>query len=145
MPRVVWSGREVEERTASVRDTAEEAAEMGGVVAGELGDEGKGDEAGVKKGSSNSSECRRSSCAEVDKREGVGMFEETDLERFFGCSTVTVRILDVAYVVRCRWGRVTLRWPSKDLLEKGWLDHRRQRGEGKWKGGRRKVGGQKMG
>lgn len=61
MLRIAWSGREAEERTASESERAEEAAEVGGVVEGELWDEWNGDEAGVKKGSSMSSECRRSS------------------------------------------------------------------------------------
>lgn len=57
--RDTWSGREAEGRTTSERERADEAADVGGVVEGEFWEEWKGDEAGVKKGSSVSSECRK--------------------------------------------------------------------------------------
>jgi hypothetical protein len=66
MLRIAWSGREAEERTASESERADEAAEVGGVVEGELGDEWNGDEAGVKKGSSMSSG-RRSGWSSSDE------------------------------------------------------------------------------
>jgi len=60
---------------------------------------------------------------------------ETDLEGFFGCSTVAVRILDVAYLVRRRRRRVSLRGSPEDLLEECWLGHRARRGGGTGTGG----------